>query len=44
MTAELCGDDDTKWIQATNAVKESLAERISLWDGILSEIKITEAI
>jgi hypothetical protein len=44
MTAELCVDDDNKWIQATNAVKESLSERIALWDGILSEIKIAEAI
>jgi len=41
MTAELCGDDDNKWIQATNAVKESLAERIALWDGILETIKST---
>jgi hypothetical protein len=44
MTAELCGDDDAKWIQATHRVKESLSERIALWNGILSEIKITEAI
>jgi hypothetical protein len=41
MTAELCGDDDNKWIQATNAVKESLTERIALWDGILETIKST---
>ncbi len=40
MTAELCGDDDSKWIQATNAVKESLKERIALWDGILTEIQV----
>jgi hypothetical protein len=43
MTAELCGDDDTKWLQATDAVKESLAERIALWDGILKEILVAAA-
>ncbi|MBV8390823.1 MAG: DUF3050 domain-containing protein [Mucilaginibacter sp.] len=41
MTAELCGDDDVKWLQATDAVKESLAERIALWDGILEAIQST---
>lgn len=39
MTAQLCGDDDAKWLQATEAAKESLAERIALWDGILDEIQ-----
>jgi hypothetical protein len=43
MTAELCGDDDTKWLQASDAVKESLAERIALWDGILKEIQVAAA-
>ena len=40
MTAELCGDDDVKWDLATDAVKESLRERIALWDGILKEIQV----
>jgi hypothetical protein len=44
MTAELCGDDDNKWIEATTAVKEALQERIALWDGILKEIEIVETI
>ncbi|HTD99937.1 MAG TPA: DUF3050 domain-containing protein [Mucilaginibacter sp.] len=44
MTAELCGDDDSKWVEATNAVKEALQVRINLWDGILKEILITEII
>ena len=44
MTAELCGDDDQKWIEATNAVKEALQERIALWDGILKEMQIAESI
>lgn len=40
MTAELCGDDDTKWQEATIAVKEALQARINLWDGILAAIKV----
>jgi hypothetical protein len=39
MTAELCGDDDAKWQEATIAVKEALSARIALWDGILEKIK-----
>jgi hypothetical protein len=39
MTAELCGEDDTKWQEATEAVKEALQTRINLWDGILAAIK-----
>ncbi|MDB5134885.1 MAG: hypothetical protein JWP37_1488 [Mucilaginibacter sp.] len=39
MTAELCGDDDGKWVEATEAVKEALKERIALWDGILENVK-----
>ena len=41
MTADLCGDDDTKWQEATIAVKEALQARINLWDGILEAITIT---
>ncbi|MES2266226.1 MAG: DUF3050 domain-containing protein [Bacteroidota bacterium] len=40
MTAELCGDDASKWAQATTAVKKALQARIALWDGILAEIKM----
>ncbi|MGN8071859.1 DUF3050 domain-containing protein [Mucilaginibacter sp. 22184] len=39
MTAELCGDDDIQWQEATEAVKEALQTRIALWDGILAAIK-----
>ena len=39
MTAELCGDDDSKWQEATIAVQEALQTRIALWDGILAAIK-----
>ena len=44
MTAELCGDDDSKWMEATHAIKEALQARNNLWDGILKEILITETI
>ncbi|OOQ59273.1 DUF3050 domain-containing protein [Mucilaginibacter pedocola] len=39
MTAELCGNDDTKWQEATTAVKAALQARLALWDGILQEMK-----
>ncbi|GGH03036.1 DUF3050 domain-containing protein [Mucilaginibacter phyllosphaerae] len=39
MTAELCGEDETKWTVATTAVKQALQARVALWDGILAEIK-----
>lgn len=39
MTAELCGDDHSKWEQATVAIKQALQARVALWDGILAEIK-----
>jgi hypothetical protein len=42
MTAELCGNDDSKWAAATQAVKEALQFRINLWDGILGQIKAVE--
>ena len=38
MTSELCGDDDVKWLHATDAVKAALKARIELWDSILSVI------
>ena len=39
MTAELCGNDDTKWQEATLAVEEALKARIALWNGIFEAIK-----
>jgi hypothetical protein len=44
MTAELCGNDESKWIQATEAVKGALQERLSLWDDILEKVKSTTAV
>ncbi|MDB5112300.1 MAG: hypothetical protein JWR67_3414 [Mucilaginibacter sp.] len=44
MTADLCGDDDAKWEEATEAVKEALKERIALWNGILNAIGKQEVV
>lgn len=38
MTAILCGDEQQKWQEATEAVKQALKARIALWDGIEAQI------
>jgi hypothetical protein len=38
MTIELCGDDESKWQEATEAVKQALQVRIALWDAIHQQI------
>jgi hypothetical protein len=38
MTAELCGDDDAKWQEATDAAESALKARLVLWDGILDQL------
>lgn len=38
MTAILCGTDETKWQQATGAVKTALQTRIALWDAVLASL------
>jgi hypothetical protein len=35
---ELCGDDEQKWKEATEAVAQALKSRITLWDSILNSI------
>ena len=42
MTEELCGNDVTRWHEATIAVKSALHARIKLWDTILEEIRSTK--
>ncbi|WP_317899879.1 DUF3050 domain-containing protein [Aurantibacillus circumpalustris] len=39
MTVDLCGEDDEKWIVATNAITRTLDARIKLHDAILDKIK-----
>ncbi|MBX2905278.1 MAG: DUF3050 domain-containing protein [Taibaiella sp.] len=36
MTAQLCGDDDSKWKEARAAVEQALHARVGLWDAILA--------
>jgi len=38
MTIELCGNDETKWQEATEAVRQALEVRIALWDAIHQQI------
>ena len=38
MTAELCGNDDNKWQEVSEASVTALQKRIMLWDGIYDEI------
>lgn len=37
MTAELCGGDAGKWLEATEAAQAAMEARLSLWDGILQQ-------
>ena len=39
MTAELCGDDEAKWKEATEAVIDALQSRIELWNSIQQQIE-----
>jgi hypothetical protein len=41
MLADLCGEDDTKWLQCEETVNAALAARSRLWDGILATIETT---
>lgn len=40
MIAELCGDDNIKWSEATQAAEDALHARIALWDGIVEAIAL----
>jgi hypothetical protein len=39
MVADLCGNDDARWHQATLAAESAIEARLALWDGILAEIQ-----
>jgi hypothetical protein len=43
MTAELCGNDESKWEEAAQASMEALRLRNNLWSGVLDEITHTSA-
>lgn len=38
MTSELCGDDEQKWEEATQAVEKALISRKMLWDKVYDDI------
>jgi hypothetical protein len=38
MLAELCGDDEQRWLEATRAVEDAVEARLGLWDGILVRV------
>jgi Protein of unknown function (DUF3050) len=38
MLADLCGDDDAKWAECSDAIHLALAARARLWDGIAAAI------
>lgn len=38
MTSNLCGNNETRWEEAHQAIIESLKKRIELWDGAYEEI------
>jgi Protein of unknown function (DUF3050) len=42
MVADLCGNDDDRWEQATLAAESAIEARLALWDGILAEINSHE--
>ncbi len=39
MLMSLCGDDEERWGEATDAARAALEARIALWDGVLVEIE-----
>jgi len=38
MLAELCGDDEQRWLEATLALDDAVEARLGLWDGILVRV------
>lgn len=44
MISELCGDDEQKWEETLEIAKQSLQQRISLWDGISQQLEKAELV
>jgi hypothetical protein len=44
MTSLLCGADEKKWNEATEAVIQCLEKRIRLWDGVLEELQKKQSV
>jgi hypothetical protein len=38
MLEDLCGDDDIRWAEATNAAKSALEARLRMWDAIADRV------
>jgi hypothetical protein len=38
MIQEICGEEDQKWTEASEAAQQALKMRIHLWNGILARI------
>ena len=38
MTAELCGNDEAKWLEVEQASLAALQQRLALWDGVYQEL------
>jgi hypothetical protein len=36
MMDEICGEDEEKWLEATQCAKQALEMRIKLWNGLLN--------
>ncbi|ADW67707.1 DUF3050 domain-containing protein [Granulicella tundricola] len=41
MVANLCGDDELKWLEAGDAAVEAVEARLALWDAIAAELQST---
>ena len=39
MVADVCGDDPSRWQDATHAAESALRARLALWDGILDQVR-----
>ncbi|WP_206364224.1 DUF3050 domain-containing protein [Sphingomonas sp. UV9] len=43
MVVNLCGDEDTRWHEASTAARDALAARLDLWSGVHSELALVRA-